>query len=67
MNAVLAETLTIDFYQQKWQALGDTVSVRVDFRGKSVKLIDVRRPSADDLAYCASNIAPESHPLYNAL
>lgn len=36
---------------QKWQALGDSVGVRVQFRGKSVKLSAVRRPTADDLAF----------------
>lgn len=36
---------------KRWQALSDSVGVSVHFRDKVVKLVELRRPTSEDLAF----------------
>jgi hypothetical protein len=36
---------------QKWQALSDSVGISVQFKDKVVKLIEIRRPTSEDLVF----------------
>lgn len=50
-DGFLSLTESADAIFHRWQALGDSVGVSVQFRGKTVKLSTVLRPSVEDLTF----------------
>lgn len=36
---------------KRWQALGDSVGVSVQFKDKIIKLVELCRPTSEDLAF----------------